>query len=139
MEHTASPRKQPELLAPAGDRERLEMAVHYGADAVYLAGPDFGMRAFAGNFSHEELKEAAAFAHSQGVQVHCTVNTLPRCDEADRLPAYRERLAAAGVDALILAERGAVVRAGKYAWSWRPLSTGPCASATPAAVFSATI
>lgn len=62
------------------------MAVLYGADAVYLAGTSFGMRAFAGNFSDEELPQAVAFAHSHGVRVHCTINTMPRNDEAARLP-----------------------------------------------------
>jgi len=71
-------RDKPELLAPAGDMERLKMAVLYGADAVYLAGTSYGMRAFAGNFSDEELPQAVAFAHSHGVRVHCTINTMPR-------------------------------------------------------------
>ena len=66
-----------ELLAPAGDRERLEMALCYGADAVYLAGSAFGMRAFAGNFTPEELREAVALAHSHGVACHVTINTMP--------------------------------------------------------------
>ena len=70
--------RKPELLAPAGDMERLKMAVLYGADAVYLAGTDFGMRAFAGNFTPEELPQAVAYAHEHGVRVHCTVNTMPR-------------------------------------------------------------
>ena len=83
---------KPELLAPAGDMERLKMAVLYGADAVYLAGTSFGMRAFAGNFSDEELPQAVAFAHSHGVRVHCTINTMPRNDEAARLPEHLERL-----------------------------------------------
>ncbi len=83
------------------------MAVLYGADAVYLAGTDFGMRAFAGNFSPEGLTEAVAFAHAHGVRVHCTVNTMPRNDEMDRLPAHLELLEAAGVDAVILADLGA--------------------------------
>ena len=98
---------KPELLAPAGDMERLRMAVLYGADAVYLAGTDFGMRAFAGNFSPEGLTEAVAFAHAHGVRVHCTVNTMPRNDEMDRLPAHLELLEDAGVDAVILADLGA--------------------------------
>ena len=73
-------RDKPELLAPAGDMERLKMAVLYGADAVYLAGTSFGMRAFAGNFSDEELPQAVAFAHSHGVRVHCTGPTRrPAC------------------------------------------------------------
>ncbi len=104
-----------ELLSPAGDRERLEMAVLYGADAVYFAGTDFGMRSFAGNFSPEELPQAVAFAHSHGVKCHVTVNTMPRNEEAARLPAYLELLDSAGVDALILADLGAFTLAGKYA------------------------
>jgi len=104
-----------ELLSPAGDMERLKMAVAYGADAVYLAGTAFGMRAFAGNFSPEELPQAVAFAHSHGVKVHVTVNTMPRNEEADGLPAYLEQLQDAGVDALILADLGAFTLAGKYA------------------------
>ncbi len=91
------------------------MAVLYGADAVYLAGTDFGMRSFAGNFTPEELPKAVAYAHSHGVKAHVTVNTMPRNDEAARLPAYLEQLQDAGVDALILADMGAFALAGKYA------------------------
>ena len=104
-----------ELLSPAGDMERLRMAVAYGADSVYLAGTAFGMRAFAGNFSPEELPRAVEFAHSHGVKVHVTVNTMPRNEEAAALPAYLEQLQDAGVDALILADLGAFTLAGKYA------------------------
>ena len=91
------------------------MAVHYGADAVYLAGTDFGMRSFAGNFTPEELPKAVAFAHSHGVKVHVTVNTMPRNNEITQLPAYLEQLQDAGVDALIVADMGAFTLAGKYA------------------------
>ncbi len=108
-------RKVPELLAPAGDPERLRMAVLYGADAVYLAGTDFGMRAFAGNFTPEQMREAVEFAHSHGVRVHCTVNTMPRNDEIARLPEHLEQLNELGVDALIVADLGAFTLAGKYA------------------------
>ena len=104
-----------ELLSPAGDMERLHMAVLYGADAVYLAGTDFGMRSFAGNFTPEELPKAVEFAHSHGVKVHVTVNTMPRNDEVCNLPEYLERLQDANVDALILADLGAFTLAGKYA------------------------
>jgi putative protease len=104
-----------ELLSPAGDMERLKMSVLYGADAVYLAGTDFGMRSFAGNFSAEELPQAVKFAHDRGVKVHVTVNTMPRNEEVARLPEYLERLDDAGVDALILADLGAFTLAGKYA------------------------
>ena len=108
-------KKKPELLCPAGDMERLKMAVLYGADAVYLAGESFGMRAFAGNFSGEALPEAVRFAHEHGVRVHVTVNTMARNEEIDRLPAWLELLDAAGVDALIVADLGAFTLAGRYA------------------------
>ncbi len=108
-------RKKPELLCPAGDMERLRMAVLYGADAVYLAGESFGMRSFAGNFSQEELPRAVAFAHERGVRVHVTVNTMPRNREADGLPDWLTFLNDAGVDALIVADLGAFSMAGKYA------------------------
>ena len=108
-------RRKPEILAPAGDMEKLQMAVLYGADAVYLAGTSFGMRSFAGNFAPEELPKAVKFAHDHGVRVHVTVNTMPRNDEVARLPEHLERLNDAGVDALILADLGAFTLAGKYA------------------------
>ena len=116
MEETMTKRPRSlELLAPAGDMERLTMAVLYGADAVYLAGTSFGMRSFAGNFTPEELPRAVALAHERGVRVHVTVNTMPRGDEVPRLPGYLEELDAAGVDALILADLGAFMLAGRYA------------------------
>ena len=108
-------RKKPELLAPAGDMERLRMAVLYGADAVYLAGESFGMRSFAGNFSREELPQAVRFAHDHGVRVHVTVNTMPRNAEVDALPEWLEFLDGAGVDALIAADLGTFTLAGKHA------------------------
>ena len=111
----AEVRKKPELLAPAGDWEKLQMAVLYGADAVYLAGTSFGMRSFAGNFSDEELPRAVEFAHRRGVKVHATVNPMPRSGEVDRLPEHLEKLNDVRVDALILADLGAFTLAGKYA------------------------
>ena len=104
-----------ELLAPAGDMERLRMAVAYGADAVYLAGSDFGMRAFAGNFDQKGLREAVELCHSWGVRVHVTCNTMPRCDEVDRLPEWLEYLDSVGVDAAIIADLGVFRMAQKYA------------------------
>ena len=83
--------RKPELLSPAGDWEKLQMAVLYGADAVYLAGTSFGMRSFAGNFDDEALPKAVAFAHDHGVKVHATVNTMPRWNEAEQLPAPLEK------------------------------------------------
>lgn len=106
---------KPELLAPAGDMERLKMAVLYGADAVYLAGTSFGMRSFAGNFSPEELPKAVGYAHAHGVRVHVTVNTMPRGNELPALPAHLELLNDCGVDALIIADLGVFRMAEKYA------------------------
>ena len=80
--------KKLELLSPGGNWEQLEMSVAYGADAVYLAGDVFGMRAFAGNFSPEALKQAVTYCHGRGVQVHVTCNTMPRNDEVERLPQW---------------------------------------------------
>ena len=108
-------RKNIELLAPAGDMERLHMAVAYGADAVYLAGNAFGMRSFAGNFTPEELKSAVALCHSHGVRVHVTCNTMPRNDEAARLPQWLEYLNDVGVDAVILADVGVLSLAKRHA------------------------
>ena len=107
--------KKIELLAPAGDMERLQMALAYGADAVYLAGTMFGMRSFAGNFSPEELKTAVALCHSKGVRVHVTCNTMPRNEEVARLPEWLEYLDSLGVDAVILADVGVFALAGRYA------------------------
>ncbi len=104
-----------ELLSPAGDRERLEMAVAYGADAVYLAGDEYGMRSFAGNFAGDTLEDAVAYARARGVAVHVTCNTMPRGDEIARLPAFLERLEAAGVTAAIVADVGVLSLVKRYA------------------------
>ena len=74
-------KRKPELLAPAGDMERLKMAVAYGADAVYLAGTTFGMRAFAGNFDEKSIYDAVRLCHSAGVRTHVTINTMPHGDQ----------------------------------------------------------
>ncbi|MBP3539527.1 MAG: U32 family peptidase, partial [Oscillospiraceae bacterium] len=104
-----------ELLSPAGDMERLRMDIAYGADAVYLAGRRFGMRAAAVNFSDDELAEAVQEAHRAGVRVYVTCNTLPREDELGELPEYLAFLQEAGVDALIIADLGVLELAKKYA------------------------
>ncbi len=104
-----------ELLAPAGDWERLEMALRYGADAVYLAGKEFGLRAAAGNFEREELRRAVALAHELGRKVYVTCNTLPREEELQRLPDYLAFLNGAGPDALIIADLGVLALAKRFA------------------------
>lgn len=108
-------KKRIELLAPAGDWERLEMAAAYGADAVYLAGTDFGMRSFAGNFTGEELERAVSYCRARQVDVHVTCNTMPRNDEAARLPQWLEMLEGAGVTAVILADVGVLALAKQHA------------------------
>lgn len=106
---------KPELLAPAGDFEKLEMCVHYGADAVYLAGKEFGMRAASGNFTAEEMKKAVQYCHDRGVKVYVTCNTLPREQELNRLPKYLESLQECAADGLIVADLGVFSLARRYA------------------------
>ena len=105
----------PELLSPAGDRERLEAALMYGADAVYLGGDAFGMRAAPQNFNFEQLEEAIKLCHAKGVKVYLTCNTLARNDEILKLPSYLERWADIGVDAFIVADIGVLSLCKKYA------------------------
>ncbi len=107
--------KKIELLSPAGDMERLEMALAYGADAVYLAGTSFGMRSFAGNFSPDQLGTAVSRCREQGVRVHVTCNTMPRNGEIARLPQWLELLNDLEVDAIILADVGVLSLAKRYA------------------------
>lgn len=104
-----------ELLCPAGDLERLRMALHFGADAVYLAGREFGMRSKSVNFSDDELITAVRLAHEQGAKLYVTCNTLPREDELERLPPYLSFLREIGVDALIVADLGVMDLARRYA------------------------
>ena len=106
---------EPELLAPAGDRERLEMALHYGADAVYLAGRSYGLRAAAGNFDPEGMAEAISLSHAAGAKVYVAVNTLPHEGQLAGLPEHLERCAEAGADGLILADLGVLALAKRHA------------------------
>lgn len=105
---------RPEVLAPAGDMERLVAAVTYGADAVYLGGKAFGMRAASANFSPDDLKTAVDFAHKNGVSVYLTCNTLPHNDEVEKLPDFFDAAKAAGVDALIISDIGVLMAAKKH-------------------------
>ena len=97
---------KPELLAPAGNMEKLRMALLYGADAVYLGGKLFGLRAFANNFSPEEMKEAIAFAHSLHKKVYVTVNIFAHNEDISALPDYLRSLQDAGADALLISDLG---------------------------------
>ena len=98
--------QKPELLAPAGNMEKLHMALLYGADAVYLGGKMFGLRAFASNFSLAEMDEAVAFAHSLHKKVYVTVNIFAHNEDINALPDYLRSLQAIGVDALLVSDFG---------------------------------
>lgn len=93
-----------ELLAPAGNMECLKTALYFGADAVYMSGKRFGLRAFADNFTQEELKEAAQYAHERGKKVYVTVNAVARSSELEDLQEYIFEIKNAGVDAAIISD-----------------------------------
>lgn len=97
-----------ELLSPAGNYEKFLTALHFGADAVYLAGQAFGLRAFAGNFSMEEIKSACKEAHSKGKKVYVTVNIVAKDEDFNGLKEYVQGLQDAGVDAVIVADVGII-------------------------------
>ncbi|WP_297967885.1 peptidase U32 family protein, partial [uncultured Anaerovibrio sp.] len=107
--------KKPELLAPAGNMEKLKMALIYGADAVYLGGKAFGLRAFGGNFDDNELKAAVEFAHGLGRKVYVTVNIFPHNSDMEKLPEYLAYLNEIGVDAMLIADLGVFTLARRYA------------------------
>ncbi len=97
-----------ELLAPAGDKDKLIMSIEYGADAVYLASTRFGLRTFAGNFDLEGLKWAVEYAHERNVKVYVTVNIIPHESDLEDLPQYISYLDTIHVDALICADLGVI-------------------------------
>lgn len=109
INHAAAPAANTmELLAPAGGREQLEYAVHFGADAVYLASDRYGMRRRADNFAEADLPDAVAFAHAHGVKIHVTVNTVMSDADTEDLPRYFAFLQEIGVDAVIVSDLGAI-------------------------------
>ena len=107
--------KIPELLCPAGDLSRLKTAVDFGADAVYIAGEEFGMRTVAAKFNKEDIIEGVKYAHSKGVRVHVTCNTVPHDDEMVRLPEFLSFLNSSGVDAVIASDIGTISLVKQYA------------------------
>ncbi|MCD7797547.1 MAG: U32 family peptidase [Clostridiales bacterium] len=106
--------KNIELLSPAGDYKRLEYAVAFGADAVYLGSNMFTMRTNPSNFNPDELKQAADFVHSHGKKIYLTCNTLPRNNEIDLLPDFLSYAEQIGIDAFIIADLGVMELAKKY-------------------------
>ncbi|MGN0940780.1 MAG: U32 family peptidase [Selenomonadaceae bacterium] len=105
--------KKAELLSPAGNMEKLKMAILYGADAVYLGGTSFGLRTLAGNFTNEEMDAAVRFAHERGKKVYVTVNIYPRNDDLDALPDYLSFLSDIDVDGILVADLGIFMTARK--------------------------
>lgn len=101
-----------ELLAPAGDLEKLKLAIEYGADAIYLGGEDFGLRSASKNFSLEDIEEAVKFAHARGVTIHVTLNIVPHNEDLEGVGEYAKELYDLGVDAVIVSDPGmfAIIR-----------------------------
>ena len=108
-------RRRFEVLSPAGDVERFMAAISYGADAVYLAGQEFGMRTSPDNFNNEQLEWACSYAHSLGKRVYITCNTVPRNDEIQRLPDFLSFINKSGVDGVIVSDIGVMAMAKRYA------------------------
>jgi len=107
--------KRPELLAPAGNLEKLEIAFAYGADAVYLGGEDFSLRAGAGNFTIEDIEKGTELAHSLGKRLYVAVNIFAHNQDFEHLPGYIQKLADIGVDGLIVSDPGVISVAKKVA------------------------
>jgi len=104
---------KPELLAPAGNFEKLEIAIHYGADAVYLAGKDFSLRNFSGNFTDAELRNAVTLAHRHKVKIYLACNIFSRNHEEKELIAFLEKVGKINPDAIIISDPGIIMLAGK--------------------------
>ncbi|RBP68386.1 putative protease [Alkalibaculum bacchi] len=100
--------KKPELLAPAGNMEKLKYALHYGADAVYCAGSRFGLRAKAGNFSPKELKEAVEYVHNRGKKIYVTMNIIAHNEDFEGMKEYIKYLEELKVDEVIVADPGII-------------------------------
>ncbi|HHV72181.1 MAG TPA: U32 family peptidase [Clostridia bacterium] len=121
--------QKPELLAPAGDLEKLKMAVLYGADAVYMGGTKYGLRAFANNFNLGQMEEGINFAHQHGVKVYVTVNIIPHNEDLVDLPNYLKLLSKLRVDAIIVSDPG-VIRIAKETVPDLPLHLSTQANCT---------
>ncbi len=107
-------RKAPELLSPAGNFDKMKAAILYGANAVYLAGDDFGMRAAADNFTLDELREAVNYAHERSVRVNLTLNTMPHTHEYPKLTEFVKSISDIGIDAVIAADIGVMALVREY-------------------------
>lgn len=117
-----------ELLAPAGDYEKLVTAIKYGADAVYIAGDSFGLRTASKNFSMDEIKKATDYAHTMGVKIYITMNIIPHSEDLNGVEDYVKELEKIGVDALIVSDPGMISRIRKV--SSLPIDMSTQASVT---------
>lgn len=106
--------KKPEILAPAGDLERLKIAVHYGADAIYLGGPAFNLRQGAANFSKEDLSTGVALAHEQGVKIFLTLNIFPHHQDLEQIPLFLKECQDLELDGIILSDPGLISLVKEY-------------------------
>lgn len=106
--------KKIELLAPVGDKERLEAAVHFGADAVYFGGKKFGLRAFASNFEELQIKDAVEYCHARDVKVYVTVNILAHNEDFEGMIDYLKSLDEIGVDGVIVSDLGIASLVKRY-------------------------
>ena len=111
-----------ELLIPAGSLEVLKTAVRYGADAVYIGGEDFGLRAKAHNFTLEEMKEGIAFAHAHQCKVYLTVNIFAHNEDLEGIRCYFQSLRQVDIDALIISDPGVVMLARSCFRRWSFIS-----------------
>lgn len=107
--------KKPEILAPGGNMEKLEMAVRYGADAVYIGGEAYGLRAKAGNFDTAEMARAVDFAHGHGAKVYVATNIIAHNEDLPGLRDYLRAIDKAGVDAIIFADPALLIAAKEVA------------------------
>lgn len=107
--------KAPELVMPAGNLEKLKTALLFGADAVYLGGKEFSLRAYAGNFNEAEMAAGVKFAHQHNKKAYITINTLAHNDDLARLPAYLEGIGSLEADGLIISDFGVLRMAQRYA------------------------
>ena len=107
-------KRKPELMAPAGTLEKLKAAIDFGADAVYLGGHEFSLRAGSGNFSLPEMEEGLRIAHQAGRKVYVTVNILAHNSDIDRMPGYLKELNNLGVDGLIISDPGVLLLAREH-------------------------
>ena len=102
-----------ELLAPAGNFEKLEIAIHYGADAVYFSGPDFSLRNFSNNFAIDEIPSAVKFCHKNNVKAYIACNIYPRNIEQDSIVKYLSTIGDIGPDAIIISDPGILMESSK--------------------------